>query len=349
MGLIYVNPEGPDGKPDPLGSAYDMRITFGRMAMNDEEIVALTAGGHTFGKAHGAADPDKYVGVEPHGSPIEQMSLGWKNTYGSGVSDDTITSGVEGAWTPNPDKWDHDYFKVLLDYEWELTKSPAGANQWTPKADSGAPTAPTAGDASKRQALMMTDADMALKVDPEFLKISKRFKDNPEQLEDAFSRAWYKLTHRDMGPIGRYLGPEVPSEELIWQDVVPAGNSLSNAEVATLKEAILSSGLSVAQLVTTAWASASTYRHTDKRGGANGGRLRLEPQRSWEVNNPAELEKVLGAYEKIQGDFAGKVSIADLIVLGGSVGVEKAAKDAGHNVSVPFTSVEETQHKNKPK
>ncbi len=315
-----------------------MRITFGRMAMNDEEIVALTAGGHTFGKAHGAASPDEFVGAEPHGAPIEQMSTGWKNTYGTGVLDDTITSGLEGAWTPNPDKWDHDFFKVLLDYDWELTKSPAGANQWTPKADSGAPTAPMAGDASKRQALMMTDADMALKVDPEFLKISQRFRDNPEQLEDAFARAWYKLTHRDMGPISRYLGPEVPSEELIWQDGVPAGNTLSDAEVATLKEAITASGLTVGQLVSTAWASASTFRHTDKRGGANGARIRLEPQRSWEVNNPEELAKVLAAYERIQGDFAGTVSIADLIVLGGSVGIETAAKSAGHNITVPFTS-----------
>lgn len=338
MGLIYVNPEGPDGTPNPLGSAYDMRITFGRMAMDDAEIVALTAGGHTFGKAHGAANPDEFVGAEPHGAPIEQMSTGWKNTYGTGVLDDAITSGLEGAWTPNPDKWDHDFFKVLLDYEWELTKSPAGANQWTPKADSGAPTAPTAGDASKRQALMMTDADMALKVDPEFRKISEHFKANPEAFEDAFARAWFKLTHRDMGPISRYLGPEVPSEELIWQDGVPAGNTLSDAEVATLKDAISASGLTVAQLVTTAWASASTYRHTDKRGGANGARIRLEPQRSWEANNPEELAKVLAVYEKIQGDFSGTVSIADLIVLGGSVGVETAAKSAGHDVTVPFTS-----------
>ena len=338
MGLIYVNPEGPDGTPNPLGSAYDMRITFGRMAMDDAEIVALTAGGHTFGKAHGAANPDEFVGAEPHGAPIEQMSTGWKNTYGTGVLDDAITSGLEGAWTPNPDKWDHDFFKVLLDYEWELTKSPAGANQWTPKADSGAPTAPTAGDASKRQALMMTDADMALKVDPEFRKISEHFKANPEAFEDAFARAWFKLTHRDMGPISRYLGPEVPSEELIWQDGVPAGNTLSDAEVATLKDAISASGLTVAQLVTTAWASASTYRHTDKRGGANGARIRLEPQRSWEANNPEELAKVLAVYEKIQGDFSGTVSIADLIVLGGSVGIETAAKSTGHDVTVPFTS-----------
>ena len=338
MGLIYVNPEGPDGTSNPLGSAADMRTTFGRMAMNDEEIVALTAGGHTFGKAHGAADPDKYVGAEPHGAPIEEMSLGWKNTYGTGGLDDAITSGLEGAWTPNPDAWDHDYLKVLLDYEWELTKSPAGASQWTPKADSGAPTAPTAGDASKRQALMMTDADMALKVDPEFLKISQRFKENPEQLEDAFTRAWYKLTHRDMGPISRYLGPEVPSEELIWQDPIPTGTALSDTDVATLKDAISASGLTTSQLVTTAWASASTYRDSDKRGGANGGRLRLEPQKSWEVNNPAELDKVLAIYQGIQASFSGTVSIADLIVLGGTVGVEQAIKNAGFNVAVPFAS-----------
>ncbi len=338
MGLIYVNPEGPDGTPNPLGSAADMRETFGRMAMNDEEIVALTAGGHTFGKAHGAADPDKYVGAEPHGAPIEEMSLGWKNTYGTGVLDDAVTSGLEGAWTPNPDQWDHDFLKVLLDYEWELTKSPAGANQWTPKADSGAPTAPTAGDASKRQALMMTDADMALKVDPEFLKISKHFKDNPEALEDAFVRAWFKLTHRDMGPISRYLGPEVPSEEFIWQDPIPAGTSLSDSDVSTLKDAISASGLTIAQLVNTAWASASTYRDSDKRGGANGGRIRLEPQRSWEANNPTELAQVLDHYEGIKSNFNGTVSIADLIVLGGVVGVELAAKNAGFDIAVPFTS-----------
>ncbi|WP_299602022.1 catalase/peroxidase HPI [uncultured Aquimarina sp.] len=338
MGLIYVNPEGPDGTPDPLGSAEDMRTTFRRMAMSDEEIVALTAGGHTFGKAHGAADADQYVGAEPHGAAIEEMSTGWKNTYGSGVLDDAITSGLEGAWTPNPDKWDHDYFKVLLDYEWELTKSPAGAHQWAPKADSGAPTAPTAGDPSKRQALMMTDADMALKIDPEFLKISKHFRNNPEDLEDAFSRAWYKLTHRDMGPISRYLGPEVPKEELIWQDVVPKGKMLNESEISSLKESIIDSGLTTSQLVTTAWASASTYRDSDKRGGANGSRIRLEPQKSWEANNPAELAKVLDVYETIQKSFSGDVSIADLIVLGGSIGVEMAAKEAGFEITVPFTS-----------
>ncbi len=338
MGLIYVNPEGPNGSSDPLGTAKLMKETFGRMAMNDEETVALAAGGHTFGKAHGAADPDKYVGAEPHGAPIEQMSLGWKNTYGTGVLDDTITSGLEGAWTPNPDKWDYDYFKVLLDYDWELTTSPAGASQWTPTADSGAPTAPMAGDPSKRQALMMTDADMALKVDPDYLKISQRFRDNPEEFQDAFIRAWYKLTHRDMGPVSRYLGPEVPSEELIWQDPIPAGNTLTDSEVATLKEAIIASGLTVSQLVSTAWASASTFRGSDKRGGANGGRIRLEPQKNWEVNNPEQLAQVIVVYEGIQSKFDGVVSIADLIVLGGSVGVELAIKNAGHNIAVPFAS-----------
>ncbi|WP_298315985.1 catalase/peroxidase HPI [uncultured Aquimarina sp.] len=338
MGLIYVNPEGPNGSSDPLGTAKLMKETFGRMAMNDEETVALTAGGHTFGKAHGAADPDKYVGVEPHGASIQEMSLGWKNTYGTGVLDDAITSGLEGAWTPNPDKWDYDYFKVLLDYDWEQTKSPAGANQWTPTADSGAPTAPTAGDASKRQALMMTDADMALKMDPDYLKISQRFRNNPEEFEDAFIRAWYKLTHRDMGPVSRYLGPEVPSEELIWQDPIPAGKSLKDSDIASLKNMISASGLTVSQLVTTAWASASTFRGSDNRGGANGGRLRLEPQRSWEVNSPKALSAVLDVYQGIQKDFSGDVSMADLIVLGGNVGVELAAKNAGYNVSVPFAS-----------
>ena len=306
--------------------------------MNDEETVALTAGGHTFGKAHGAADPDKYVGAEPHGASIEEMSTGWKNTYGTGVLNDAITSGLEGAWTPNPDKWDHDFFRVLLDYEWEQTKSPAGANQWTPKADSGAPTAPTAGDSSKRQALMMTDADMALKLDPGYLEISKRFRDNPEEFEDAFARAWFKLTHRDMGPVSRYLGPEVPQEELIWQDPIPAVDyTLSDADIESLKKMILASGLSISELVRTAWASASTYRDSDKRGGANGARLRLEPQRSWEVNNPAELDKVLNVLEGIQKEFNGTVSIADLIVLAGNAGIEEGARNAGITVNVPFT------------
>jgi catalase-peroxidase len=337
MGLIYVNPEGPNGEPDPLKSAHDIRITFGRMAMNDEETVALVAGGHTFGKAHGAADPDKYIGTEPHGASIEEMSTGWKNTFKSGVLDDTITSGIEGAWTPNPTQWDAEYFDVLLNYDWELTKSPAGAHQWTPTAASNAKKAPKAGDANGTQALMMTTADMALKVDPKYLEISKRFHTNHKAFEDAFARAWYKLTHRDMGPINRYLGPEVPKEELIWQDPIPASKTILNdADITTLKNTISISGLSISQLVTTAWASASTYRGSDKRGGANGGRLRLEPQKSWAVNNPYELNKVLSTYEEIQNDFDGDVSIADLIVLGGSVGIEKAAKNAGHSVSVDF-------------
>jgi catalase-peroxidase len=338
MGLIYVNPEGPNGEPDPLKSAHDIKITFGRMAMNDEETVALVAGGHTFGKAHGAADPDKYVGAEPHGAPIEQMSMGWKNTYGTGVLDDTITSGLEGAWTPNPTRWDDEYFDVLLNYDWELTKSPAGAYQWTPTAESKARRAPKAGNANETQALMMSTADMALKMDPTYLEISKRFHEDHEAFADAFARAWYKLTHRDMGPIHRYLGPEVPQEELIWQDPIPAVNyTLSDTDIETLKRTIANSGLSISQLVSTAWASASTFRGSDKRGGANGGRIRLEPQRSWEVNNPAELDKVLSVYEGIQNNFDGDVSIADLIVLGGNVGVEQGAKNAGYTITVPFT------------
>ena len=345
MGLIYVNPEGPNGKSNPLGSAKLMKETFGRMAMNDEETVALTAGGHTFGKAHGAADPNKYVGVEPAGATIEQMSMGWKNTYKSGVLDDAITSGLEGAWTPNPTKWDHDYFDVLLNYDWELTKSPAGASQWTPTAASQAKMAPTAGNDSKKQALMMTDADMALKVDPAYLEISKRFQKDHKAFEDAFARAWYKLTHRDMGPISRYLGPEVPKEELIWQDPIPkVTHELINKEDASaLKANILASGLSVSELVATAWASASTYRDSDKRGGANGARIQLEPQKNWKVNNPKQLAKVLDILARIQNEFSSiqkgnkKVSMADLIVLGGCAGIEKAAKDAGHNITVPFT------------
>ncbi|WP_422860112.1 catalase/peroxidase HPI [Flagellimonas sp. S174] len=338
MGWIYVNPEGPNGNPDPIGSAHDVRETFGRMAMNDEETVALVAGGHTFGKAHGAADPSKFVGVEPHGAPIEQMSTGWKNTYKSGVLDDTITSGIEGAWTPNPTQWDADYFDVLLNYDWELTKSPAGAHQWTPTAESKARMAPKAGDANGTQALMMTTADIALKTDPEYLKISKRFHEDHKAFEDAFARAWYKLTHRDMGPTVRYLGPEVPSEELIWQDPIPKVDyTLSDADIDNLKKMILASGLSISELVKTAWASASTYRGSDKRGGANGGRLRLEPQRSWKVNNPEELNKVLGVLEGIQNEFSGTVSMADLIVLAGVAAIEEAANNAGHNISVPFT------------
>ncbi|MGG5487326.1 catalase/peroxidase HPI [Gaetbulibacter sp. PBL-D1] len=337
MGWIYVNPEGPDGKPDPMGSAKDVRETFGRMAMNDEETVALVAGGHTFGKAHGAADPGQYVGAEPHGAPIEQMSTGWKNTYKSGVLDDTITSGIEGAWTPNPTQWDADYFDVLLNYDWELTKSPAGAHQWTPTAASKARMAPKAGDPNGKQALMMTTADIALKTDPEYLKISQRFHKDHKAFEDAFARAWYKLTHRDMGPIDRYLGPEVPSEQLIWQDPVPKVDyKLSDSDITSLKKMILASGLSISELVRTAWASASTYRDSDKRGGANGARLRLEPQRSWKVNNPEELNKVLGVYEGIQNQFSGTISMADLIVLGGVAAIEEAASNAGHDISVPF-------------
>ena len=291
MGWIYVNPEGPNGHPDPIGSAKDVRETFGRMAMNDEETVALVAGGHTFGKAHGAANPDTYVGPSPHGAPIEEMSTGWKNTYKSGVLDDTITSGIEGAWTPNPIIWDHDYFDVLLNYDWELTKSPAGAYQWKPTAESNAKKAPKAGDANNTQDLMMTTADIALKVDPKYLEISKRFHKDHKAFEDAFARAWYKLTHRDMGPISRYLGPEVPKEELLWQDPIPQGTKLSDSEIAILKEAISNTNLSISQLATTAWASASTYRGSDMRGGANGGRIRLEPQKSWAANNPYELKK----------------------------------------------------------
>ncbi len=345
MGLIYVNPEGPNANPDPLGSAYDIRETFGRMAMNDEETVALTAGGHTFGKAHGAADPDEYVGAEPEGASIEQLGMGWKNTFGTGVGDDTITSGIEGAWTPNPTQWDHDYFEVLLNYDWELTKSPAGAHQWTPTAESKARMAPKAGDPSQQQALMMTTADMAMKKDPAYLEISKRFHKDPKAFEDAFARAWYKLTHRDMGPLHRYLGPEVPSEELIWQDPIPKVTHpiIDDADVAALKSKISETGLSVSELVSTAWASASTYRDSDKRGGANGAHIRLAPQKNWEVNHPTQLAKVLTALEGVQKEFndaqsGGKqVSMADLIVLGGSVGVEAAAKNAGHDITVPFT------------
>jgi catalase-peroxidase len=337
MGLIYVNPEGPNGNPDPLKSAHDIKITFGRMAMNDEETVALVAGGHTFGKAHGAADPGKYVGTEPHGASIEEMSTGWKNTFQSGVLDDTITSGIEGAWTPNPTKWDADYFDVLLNYDWELTKSPAGAHQWTP-SNADAKKAPKAGDANGTQALMMTTADMALKIDPTYREISERFHKDHKAFEDAFARAWYKLTHRDMGPVDRYLGPEVPSEELIWQDPIPKVDyTLSDADIENLKKMISDSDLSVSESVKTAWASASTYRGSDKRGGANGGRLRLEPQRSWKVNNPEELNKVLGVLEGIQNNFTISVSMADLIVLGGSIGIEKAVKNAGYSITVPFT------------
>ncbi len=337
MGLIYVNPEGPNGEPDPLKSAHDIKITFGRMAMNDEETVALVAGGHTFGKAHGAADAEKYVGVEPHGASIEEMSTGWKNTYETGVLQHAITSGIEGAWTPNPTEWNAEYFDVLLNYDWELTKSPAGAHQWTPTAESNARMAPTA-DGSGTQALMMTTADMALKMDPTYREISERFHKDHKAFEDAFARAWFKLTHRDMGPKDRYLGPEVPSEELIWQDPIPKVDyTLSDSDIESLKKMVLASGLSISELIKTAWASASTFRGSDMRGGANGGRLRLEPQRSWEVNNPEELNKVLNVLEGIQNEFSGDVSIADLIVLAGNAAVEEAARHAGHNVTVPFS------------
>ncbi len=345
MGLIYVNPEGPNGESNPLGTAKLMKETFGRMAMNDEETVALAAGGHTFGKAHGAANPDEYVGPEPAGATMAEQSMGWKNSYKTGVLDDTITSGIEGAWTPNPTKWDHDYFEVLLGYDWELTKSPAGANQWRPTAASAAKKAPRAGDASLTQDLMMTDADMALKMDPDYLEISKRFHKDPAAFEDAFARAWFKLTHRDMGPVSRYLGPEVPQEELLWQDPIPAVDHelISAADATELKKRLLASGLSISQLVSTAWASASTYRDSDKRGGANGARVRLEPQKNWEVNNPAELSKIIGTLEGIQKEFNEaqtgnkKISLADLIVLGGAAGIEEAARNAGHEVAVPFT------------
>ena len=338
MGLIYVNPEGPNGVSNPLVTAQLMKETFGRMAMNDEETVALAAGGHTFGKAHGAANPDTYVGREPEGASIEEMSTGWKNSFGTGVLDDTITSGIEGAWTPNPTQWDHDYFKVLLNYDWELTKSPAGASQWTPTKASQAQMAPKAGNASETQVLMMTDADMALKIDPDYLKISKKFQENPAAFEDAFARAWFKLTHRDMGPSSLYLGPEVPKEELIWQDPIPTVKyTLSNADEKQLKKAIIDTGLTVSELISTAWASASTYRGSDKRGGANGAHLRLEPQKNWEVNNPKQLQKVLSALEKVQSNFSGTVSMADLIVLAGVAALEQSIANAGLSVAVPFT------------
>jgi len=341
MGLIYVNPEGPGGKPDPLGSAKDIRDTFGRMAMNDEETVALVAGGHTFGKAHGAADPDKYVAAEPAGATMAEMSTGWKNSYGTGHGDDTITSGIEGAWTPKPTTWDHDYFKVLLKYDWVLTKSPAGAHQWTPSEKSKARKAPQAGNAKKRVPLMMTTADMALKMDPEYLKISKRFRKNPKEFEKAFALAWYKLTHRDMGPKVLYQGSEVPKKELLWQDPIAKSTSkLNAARITKLKRMILASGLSVSQLVSTAWASASTFRGSDKRGGANGGRIALSPQKDWEVNNPTQLASVLKVLKGIRREFnksAGKISLADLIVLAGCAGVEEGARLAGRKITVPFS------------
>lgn len=342
MGLIYVNPEGPDGKPDPLAAARDIRETFGRMAMNDEETVALIAGGHTFGKTHGAADAGKYVGKEPAGASIEEQGLGWKNTYGTGNAGDTITSGLEGAWTTTPTKWSNNFFENLFSFEWELTKSPAGAFQWKPKDGAGAGTVPDAHDAAKSHAPTMLTTDLALRTDPVYEAISRRFYENPDAFADAFARAWFKLTHRDMGPRVRYLGSEVPTEELIWQDPVPAatGEVINENDIASLKEKILSSGLTISQLVSTAWASASTFRGSDKRGGANGARIRLAPQKDWEVNNPAQLQKVLETLGQIQAGFnaGGKtVSLADLIVLGGSAAVEQAAKNAGYSVTIPFT------------
>ena len=345
MGLIYVNPEGPNGNPDPLASARDIRETFARMAMNDEETVALCAGGHTFGKTHGAADPNLYVGPEPEGALVEEQGLGWRNSFGSGNGGDTITSGLEGAWTPTPITWDNSYFETLFGYEWELVRSPAGAQQWAPKNGAGADAVPAAHDPSRRVAPFMATTDIALRVDPIYEQISRRFYEHPEEFADAFARAWFKLTHRDMGPVARYLGPLVPTEPLLWQDPVPAVTHelIGAQDIATLKGQILSSGLSVSLLVSTAWASASTFRGSDKRGGANGARLRLEPQSGWEVNNPGELATVLRTLEGVQEAFnasqtGGKrVSLADAIVLGGCAAVEQAAKNAGHDVQVPFT------------
>ncbi|HWI87789.1 MAG TPA: catalase/peroxidase HPI [Sphingomicrobium sp.] len=342
MGLIYVNPEGPGGNPDPLASAREIRMTFARMAMNDEETVALTAGGHTFGKCHGAGDASK-VGAEPEGADIAQQGLGWQSGHKSGIGDDTITSGLEGPWTPTPNRWSDNYFHMLLDYEYDLVKSPAGAWQWQPRDPKPEDLAPGAHSPDRRVPTMMTTADLAFKMDPDYRKISERFRANPDQFADAFARAWFKLTHRDMGPKVRYLGPEVPEEDLIWQDPIPAADTaqIDVSDVRALKQKIADSGLSVADLVRTAWASASTFRGSDKRGGANGARIRLEPQRSWQVNEPEKLRRVLDIYEGIKRDFDGAggktVSIADLIVLGGVAGVEKAARDAGHGVELPFS------------
>ena len=343
MGLIYVNPEGPNGKPDPVASARDIRETFARMAMNDEETVALIVGGHTFGKTHGAADPGQYVGPEPEGAALEEQGLGWKNSFGSGNGANTISSGLEGAWTTNPIKWDNNFLDNLYGFEWELTKSPAGAYQWKPKDAAAAGTVPDAHDPKKRHAPTMLTSDLALRMDPAYGKITKRFHEHPDQLADAFAKAWYKLTHRDMGPRPRYLGPLVPKEQMLWQDPLPEVNHklVEEQDITALKAKILASGLSVSQLVSTAWASASTFRGTDKRGGANGARIRLAPQKDWAVNQPTELAKVLPKLEQIQKDFNSsgdkKISLADLIVLGGCAAVEAAAKKAGHNVTVPFT------------
>ncbi|MCC5843120.1 MAG: catalase/peroxidase HPI [Verrucomicrobia bacterium] len=344
MGLIYVNPEGPNGEPDPVASGRDIRETFARMAMNDEETVALTAGGHTFGKCHGAADA-KHVGPEPEAAPLEQMGLGWISSYKSGKGDDTITSGIEGSWTANPVKWDNGYFDLLFGYEWELTKSPAGAWQWIPKDIDEKDLAPLAHDPSKKVKPMMTTADMAMRMDPAYEKISRRFHAHPEEFADAFARAWFKLTHRDMGPRARYLGPDVPEEELIWQDPIPAVDHplINDRDIAALKETLLSAGPSIAEYVYTAWSSASTFRGSDYRGGANGARIRLAPQKDWAVNQPEQLQKVLSVLEKVQSDFNAaqtdgkKISLADLIVLAGSAAVEKAAQKAGYDIHVPFT------------
>lgn len=343
MGLIYVNPEGPNGNPDPLASARDIRETFARMAMNDEETVALIAGGHTFGKTHGAGEPGKYVGPEPAAAGLEEQSLGWKNTFGTGNGEYTITSGLEGAWTTTPTKWSNNYFWNLFGYEWELTKSPAGAHQWIPKHGMGADSVPDAHNPNKRHAPIMLTSDLALRVDPAYEKISRKFYENPDLFAEAFAKAWFKLTHRDMGPKALYLGAEVPAEELIWQDPIPAANykQIDSADIAAFKADILATGLSVSELVYTAWSSAATFRGSDKRGGANGGRIRLTPQKYWESNQPAQLSKVLDALEGIQKAFNAKagdkqVSMADLIVLGGCAAIEKAAKDGGYKVSVPF-------------
>lgn len=346
MGLIYVNPEGPDGNPDPLAAAHDIRDTFGRMAMNDEETVALIAGGHTFGKAHGAADPGKYVSAEPAAASIEEQGLGWRNSFGSGNGENTITSGLEGAWTTTPTKWSNNYFWNLFGYEWELTKSPAGAHQWIPKHGMGAETVPDAHNPSKRHTPIMFTTDLALRFDPAYEKVSRRFFENPDEFADAFARAWFKLTHRDMGPKSLYLGSEVPAEDLVWQDPIPAVDHelVDENDIAALKANIAASGLSVSELVSTAWASASTFRGSDKRGGANGARVRLAPQKDWEANNPEQLAKVLSTLTSIQEEFNAtqsggkKVSLADVIVLAGNVGVEIAAKNAGVEVSVPFTA-----------
>jgi catalase-peroxidase len=345
MGLIYVNPEGPNGNPDPIASAKDIRETFARMAMNDEETVALIAGGHTFGKTHGAADPNMYVGKEPAAADIAEQGQGWKNTFGTGNGKYTITSGLEGAWTTTPTQWSNNYFENLYKYDWELVKSPAGAHQWKPKAGAGAGTVPDAHDPSITHAPTMLTTDLALILDPAYAPISKRFYENPDQLADAFARAWFKLTHRDMGPRARYVGPEVPEEVLIWQDPIPAINYtlIDATDIEALKAKVLATGLSVSELVSAAWASASTFRGSDKRGGANGARIRLAPQKYWAVNNPAQLSKVLDALEAIQKDFnasatGGKqVSMADLIVLAGAAAIEKAAKDGGVTIKVPFT------------